>query len=274
MIIRTLVENTSISKDLRSEHGLSLYIETKKHRLLFDLGASTLFIENAAKLGVDLSKIDLVIVSHGHYDHGGGLKAFLNENSKANIVLNQKAFGQYYAKKLGKENAYIGLDAALLPNDRFVFSQNRLVIDDELEVFSNIKGKKLLPVGNKDLLKKSGISFDEDDFAHEQNLIIRENGKTLLVAGCAHNGIVNIMEHILKEEKTPIDFVIGGFHLVNPAAKRNEDPALINQIGEYLKATKITYYTCHCTGIEPYKQLKGIMQDNIHYLATGSEIII
>jgi len=81
MIIKTLVENTALSKNFGSEHGLSLYIEANSHKILFDVGASELFLENAKKLNVDISEVDYLIISHGHYDHGGGLRAFLRENT-------------------------------------------------------------------------------------------------------------------------------------------------------------------------------------------------
>jgi len=274
MIIRTLVDNTSISEEFNSEHGLCLYIETKKHKLLFDLGASPLFIENAKKLNVDLSEIDLVVISHGHYDHGGGLKAFLNVNSRAKIYLNQKAFHKYYSKRPNGDKVYIGLDGGLLPTDRFIFVRDHLIIDDELQLFSNIKGKKLTAHGNQNLLMELTTSMVQDDFSHEQNLIINEGCTTLLVSGCAHNGIVNIIDHFTTEMNGLLSHVIGGFHLSNGSANKCEDLSLISQIGEYLKNTDLNYYTCHCTGIEPYKKLKEILGGKIHYLATGSQLII
>lgn len=274
MIIKTLVENTAISEEFNSEHGLSLYIETKKHKLLFDLGQSDLFIENAKKMGIDLSEIDLVIISHGHYDHGGGLKAFLTVNSKAKIYLNNKVFDKHYANKPNGEKTFIGLDRELLPNDRFIFVGDHLDIDEELELFSNVKAKKLYPTGNKDLFMEEDGSLALDDFVHEQNLIIRENGKTLLIAGCAHNGIVNIIDHYSMLKNGLPDYVIGGFHLYNRSRDKSEDPAIVSQIGEYLKDTGSKYYTGHCTGIAPYKKLKEIIGDRVEYLATGSELSI
>jgi 7,8-dihydropterin-6-yl-methyl-4-(beta-D-ribofuranosyl)aminobenzene 5'-phosphate synthase len=83
MLIKALVENTTITDDLGCEHGLSLYIETAKHIILFDVGASELFFQNAKKLGVNIADVDFLVISHGHYDHGGGLKAFLRENEKS-----------------------------------------------------------------------------------------------------------------------------------------------------------------------------------------------
>ena len=274
MIIKTLVENTSTSDEFKAEHGLSLYIETKNCNLLFDLGASALFADNAKKMGVDITAVDLVVISHGHYDHGGGLEAFLNMNSKAKIYLNYKAFGKHYANKPNGEKIYIGLDEGLMQNDRLIFVGNHMMIDDELELFSNVKSMRFNPSGNQDLLVESGTMLVQDDFAHEQNLIIKEDGKSLLVAGCAHKGIANILDHLHALKKGFPSHVIGGFHLYNRSRDKYEDPARVRQIGEYLKITGSKYYTCHCTGIEPYNNLKVIIGEKIEYLATGSQLAI
>ena len=106
MKITALVENTCESGKYSVEHGLSLYIETDKHKILFDMGQTELFCENAKKLGVDLGKVDFAVLSHGHYDHGGGLAKFMEINKKAPIYIHEKAFGEHYN---GTEK-YIGLD--------------------------------------------------------------------------------------------------------------------------------------------------------------------
>jgi len=106
MIIKTLVENTALSKNFGSEHGLSLYIEANSRKILFDVGASELFLENAKKLNVDICEVDYLIISHGHYDHGGGLRAFLRENTKAEIFLHRLAFEKYYALRSNDEPEY------------------------------------------------------------------------------------------------------------------------------------------------------------------------
>lgn len=110
MLIKTLVENTSISKDFGSEHGLSLYIETKKHKILFDVGASELFLQNAKKFDVSIADVDFLVISHGHYDHGGGLKTFFKENTKAEVFLHRLAFEKHYAIRPNDELEFIGLD--------------------------------------------------------------------------------------------------------------------------------------------------------------------
>ena len=97
MILKVLTENTAVSDEFLYEHGLSFYIETEKHRILFDMGQSDAFIKNAETMGVDLSLVDIAVLSHGHYDHGGGLDAFLDENSCGKVYINKNAFKDYYA---------------------------------------------------------------------------------------------------------------------------------------------------------------------------------
>jgi 7,8-dihydropterin-6-yl-methyl-4-(beta-D-ribofuranosyl)aminobenzene 5'-phosphate synthase len=272
MIIKTLVENISDNPNLGVEHGLSLYIETMRHKILFDTGASQLFAENARKMGVDLATVDIAILSHGHYDHGGGLKTFLALNHTAKIYMNKNAFQNHYSQSIFSQQKYIGLDQGLLPNPRFVFVEDGLIIDEELELFSHIAGNRFPPSGNQDLYMEHNGELLQDDFSHEQNLIISENGKILLVAGCAHKGIVNIVNQFYQDKKRMPDVVIGGFHLYNGAAKRDEAPSIVTGIGQALMATKVQYFTGHCTGKKSYEQLKGILGDKLGYISTGSQI--
>ncbi len=273
MKIITLAENTSISDAFKNEHGLSFYIETETHKLLFDVGASSLFAENAKKLGVDLSQVDTLIISHGHYDHGGGLKKFLEINDQAVIYINAKAFENHYSKREQGET-YIGLDQELFPNSRFVFLEQDFVIDDELCIFANVKGNRCRSTANADLLMEKDGQRSADDFGHEQNLIIREKNQLVLVAGCAHRGIVNILDHMALNYDLQPTVVIGGFHLYNRSRKKPEAQALIEEIGNELKKTRAIYYTGHCTGAEPYQMLKTMLGDQVNYLATGSQVNI
>lgn len=109
MKIRNLIENTQGAEGPLCEHGLSFYIETEKHRLLVDTGATDAFLRNAQQLGVDLEQVDTVIISHGHYDHGGGLMAFAERNPHARIWMQRLAGEAYYHKNETMEK-YIGLD--------------------------------------------------------------------------------------------------------------------------------------------------------------------
>ena len=124
MNIISLVENTASKDTLGAEHGLSLYIETDRHKILFDMGQSNLFEENAAKLGVNLAEVDIAVLSHGHYDHGGGLKRFLEINRKAPVYISRYAFEPHYN---GTEK-YIGLDTSLAQSDRLIFTEDFIII--------------------------------------------------------------------------------------------------------------------------------------------------
>jgi 7,8-dihydropterin-6-yl-methyl-4-(beta-D-ribofuranosyl)aminobenzene 5'-phosphate synthase len=87
------------NKHLESQHGLSMHIETKEHHILFDTGQNAKFINNAKILGVDLTKVDICVISHGHYDHGGGLKAFLKLNNHAKVYMHPEAFRLHKVQK-------------------------------------------------------------------------------------------------------------------------------------------------------------------------------
>ena len=91
MKITALVENQS-NCELKPVHGLALYIETEKHKLLFDLGPDDTLLKNAEKRGIDLGQVDTVVISHGHFDHGGALAAFLEVNHTARIYVQRRAF--------------------------------------------------------------------------------------------------------------------------------------------------------------------------------------
>lgn len=273
MLIKTLVENTSLSEDFCSEHGLSLYIETSQYKILFDVGTSGLFLQNAEKLDVDIAEVDYLVISHGHYDHGGGLGLFLQENKKAKVYLQQKAFEKHYSLRSKGQPAMIGLDSNLKDNDRIVLTSGFYTIDKGISLFSNVKIKAPRPKSNQGLLTEEDGQMIEDDFAHEQNLVVEEAGKTLLVTGCAHNGIMNILEHFQSLYGRMPDDVIGGFHL-SSRIYGNEDPEIIDRLGTYLLSTKAKFYTCHCTGLESYEKLKGLMGETIDYLSVGSQITL
>ena len=275
MKVITLFENRTTSKEYKYNHGLSLYIETNNHKILFDTGTNGDFAYNASKLGVNIEEIDLAVISHGHYDHGGGLETFLKLNNKAKIYIGKNAFDNHLIKILGLIRYNIGIKKELINNERFVFVENLLKIDDELTVFGYIKGDKLIPKGNDKLLKryKDGL-IKKDDFEHEINLLINENNKYNLFCGCAHKGIVNIIERTKEFIKSDLNTVVGGFHLMGMKVGNPKSKAFFDELSTILKSNKINrYYTCHCTGEEAYAYLSKNM-NNLSELKTGMIIEI
>ncbi len=261
MKITVLSENTAISENLASEHGLSLYIETENHKILFDTGQSDIFYKNATILGIDLSEVDIAVISHGHYDHGGGLKKFMEINSSAPIFISTYAFDSYFS-----QNGYIGLDASLKDNPRFVKVNDKYEIEDGLEIIpsGNIKLKFKVESYGLETLKDS-IRVP-DKFNHEQYLKITENDKTVIISGCSHKGILNIMNHFYP------DVLIGGFHFMK--IDPNTEKEKLKLISSWLSQYNTLYYTCHCTGLSQYHVIKSIMGMNLNYISTGSNIKI
>ena len=275
MKVTTLLENKTTCDALRCEHGLSLYIETAEHRILFDSGASDAFWKNAETLGIDLTRVDIAILSHAHNDHCGGLLTFLEGNKTAKVYLQKEAFGDYYVVTPTR-CAYIGLDPKLHEYaDRFIMAEGVTKIDDELTLFSGIKTHELLSEANATLREKVGEDYPRDPFRHEQDLLVTENRKTVLFAGCAHSGIVNIINRAQEVLGRAPDCVFAGFHLYNPSLGQPEPKTLVDAVGERLRGWQGTrYVTGHCTGGDAYAWLRETLGDRLDYMVTGTTFTI
>ena len=338
---------------IHAEHGLSFYVETEKHKLLVDTGQSDLTWENAGWLGVDLSSVDLAILSHGHYDHSGGLLTFAARYPGVPIWLKDSAGGPYYSRKTGREE-YIGIDQRLLALPQLHFTAGDCQIDEELSLYSDVTGRILWPAGNRVLLRKVGahtetlpmaqfgagdccvsqtesecleqnimadicisraqsgtekiygkreqsgtekisdgceqssigkmsndreqngtedVSGDavyvQDDFAHEQYLVIRQRQDYYLFSGCAHNGIINILARFREIYGCDPKAVFSGFHMMKNGLYEDEDIARVRQTAEILAGSSTHFYTGHCTGEEAYGIMKEILGPQLHHLHAG-----
>ncbi len=255
MRITVLTENTS-RRGLPVEHGLSLYIESNGRKILFDTGQSGLFAENAERLKVDLSAVELAVLSHGHYDHGGGLMRFLSVNKKAPVYMSRYAFEGHY-----NGERYIGLDLNL-DRSRFVFTDGVTKIAEGLTLYSCNDREKVSDLGSFGLNMLEGERLVPDDFRHEHYLLAEERGKRILISGCSHKGIVNIMSWFKP------DALIGGFHFskIEPGEK-------LKALAETLAGFNADCYTCHCTGERQFEYMKNYM-DNLNYISTGDTVEI
>ena len=276
MRIINLIENAPGRIGCAYAHGLSFYVETEKHKLLLDLGPSDESIRNAETLGIDLSAVDTVVLSHGHYDHSGGIIPFTKINGNALIYMQKSAVEEYYADDgvdAPERFRYIGIDKdiASLPQVRFIDGYSR--IDDELELFVIENRSHELPFTNKRLLVKTGNDFRRDDFGHEHFLVIRQDGRSILMSGCAHNGILSILDAYKEHYGTSPDLVISGFHLMKKTPYRDNELEEVKSIAHELNKYPTKFVTCHCTGTEAYDIMKTIMGDKLEYVHSGEEII-
>ncbi len=269
MRIAVLMEDTALTPAFAAEHGLSFYIETNGRRLLFDMGQSALFLQNARTLGISPERVDTAFVSHGHYDHGGGLGAFLKINRQAPVYIHKKAFEPHFSERPEGVKP-IGLDVSLCGSRRLVLTDGVTKIDDTLTLFSDVTGTECRPQGNASLYGREGGAYVPDRFAHEQSLIVREGEKYVLLTGCAHRGVVNICARARELIGRDPDYVIGGMHLFSPGAGKSEPDETIRAVAARLVRTKSRYCTCHCTGPHALALLREALGERLTPLAAGS----
>ena len=259
MKITSLLDNVSHRPELACEHGLSLFVEAAGKTILFDMGHTRIFAGNAEKLGVDLSAVDLAIVSHGHWDHGGGIPYFLESNKTAPVYLSRWAFDPYYD---GSDGTYAGLDVSLRDDPRIILTGDELELSPQLHLYSCNRRERRDPFGSFGLTMQRDGKTLPDDFRHEQYLLIEEDGRRVVISGCSHKGILNIVDWLKP------DVLIGGFHFM----MMEPGPAL-DRYADALEESGVCFYTGHCTGQKQYDAMRPRMS-RLHYLSTGETIQI
>lgn len=256
---------------LTAEHGLSFFIQTENHNILFDFGQSDSTIKNAQVLGIDLATVDIAILSHGHYDHSGGLWEFLKINDKAKIYINENALFDYY----NADKKYIGIDLQCRSfiqseiekkDSRFIITKDYYSITDKKDLQLFTCNEKNLPLETYGLCQKLDSKFIPEKFLHEQYLLIKENDKKILFSSCSHKGIINLVKVFSP------DYIFGGFHFMK--IDITKDKLFLEKAAQILKNSPSKFFTCHCTGIDQYQYLKTLMPDNLSYIYCGSSIKI
>lgn len=272
MKIITLIENTPGRHNCHYEHGLSFYIETEMHRLLVDTGATGMFLENARLLGLDLTQVDTLILSHGHYDHAGGIMEFSKINANAKIYMQASAGFDYYHIS-EHDRRYIGIDRNIPALSQCCEIDGDLKIDEELYLFSGITETRYPIRSNHVLKRKVGNTFISDSFQHEQCLVITHDNRHILLSGCAHNGILSILDRYAKLFHSYPDIVISGFHMTQKDGYSREDIAAIQHIAHALWKTGAIFYTGHCTGQTAYHIMEPIMGERLHLIHSGEQLL-
>lgn len=272
MKITVLVENTARRPDLIPEHGLGLHIDWTGGAMMMDFGHKGAIVPNAEVLGIDLSRPTVGVLSHGHFDHGGGILPFREKNPAIPIYAQKEAFGDYWATRMDGGMEYIGLAPALLEDENIHPVSGVTELGGGALLFDGITGRRLYSKANECLLVKTEKDLMPDPFRHEQGLILPQGSGYVLFGGCAHNGIVNVIDRAIEIWGKAPDAVLSGFHLADPTSQRGYDPELTEAIGKALLKHPTKYYTCHCTGLAAYDVLKTTMGDTVDYAACGDVI--
>lgn len=264
MKITVLMENTSNCQTLLAEHGLSLYIETKNETILADTGQSDKIVENANLLGIDLRKINYLVISHGHYDHAGGLLSLLPYCTNVPIFMQKTAGNAYYHGE-----RYIGIDPHILELPQLRLVDGSFAINENLDLFAEISGRRFWPKSNLELSEREADVNIQDNFKHEQCLVIHEDGVKVLISGCAHNGILNILDRFYELYACYPDKVFSGFHMMKKGDYTPEEQEIILQTARELKQYPTVFYTGHCTGQKAFDLMKEVMGDQLVQIHGG-----
>ncbi len=271
MRIITLLENDSLRNDLKSAHGLSLYIEHNHRKILFDIGPGNQYIRNAKKLGIDLTDVDYLIISHGHRDHGRGINKFLSINKKAKVYIQETAFQKLY-KNYNKIYIPIGIRKPIF-SKRLILVNDDIKIENGIKIYNNVEHVKQIIKDDTLLKRESGNGFVQDDFEHEIYLVLYGGKNKVLVSGCSHKGIEHIIDSIEKQEKKPFNTVVAGFHFSNYDSSNLRQSMYLDNFGSKMTSKgNVMYYTGHCTGDDAYLDLKQHMKESLQRIKTGSKI--
>ena len=254
-----LSDNRRCEDSLEIEHGLSILLETEKHRILLDTGASDVLIRNAEKMGIDLSTMDYVFISHGHSDHAGGLKHLMEINNKAKVLVSPDAMsGKFYSKRGNLHS--ITAEWPKIDDDRLVLIDQTCAIAENIHVIAHIQQTYPMPKGNQNLyVQNTAGNYIHDDFRHELALYV----DGLLFTGCAHSG----QENILAACPWPVHTVVGGFHLLDGLETEEELTVLAQKLKAKYPNTQ--FFTSHCTGDKVFAILKAVMGEQLHAFSCG-----
>lgn len=274
--ITTLIENNEdYKKQLNFEHGLSLYIELENMKILFDTGQSGKFKDNAKKLEKSLKDLDYLIISHGHYDHAGGVEEAIKElGKKTKVIVGREFFNPKYKQLSENSYKYNGISF-----NEDIFLKNNLKLEkiegdilnigEKIIIFHNFERETSYEKINDKFYIKNQEKYIRDDFKDEIAMGVKTDKGLVVIVGCSHIGIINILKSISKKIDMPIYMVIGGTHLVE-ADKDRIDKTILD-----LKKMNIEYVALsHCTGEEGIEGLQKAYKDKFIKNNTGNIIKI
>lgn len=273
--ITVIVENTAQGHGLLGEHGLSFWIEIGSQRILFDAGQTDIVSHNAGLLGIDLSSMDAVVLSHGHYDHTGGLAAIARSKTwhKEGVVAcaHPQALEDKYARNANGTGRYIGMSGesrkALVESFELQTTQAPAEVTGGLMVTGSVpRVTDFEDVGGP--FFKDPECRQPDDLTDDQSAFLETSAGTVVILGCTHAGVVNTLRYIKQlVPNRPIHTVIGGTHLVNANKTR------INKTVEALREIGIQrLFPLHCTGFQAAARLWKEFPDRVRACPVGTRM--
>lgn len=273
MKITFLSDNKTEKAKCIAEWGLSVLVESGGHKLLFDVGASPIFARNAEALGVDLTEVEAVAVSHGHYDHTEGMEAFCVINTSAPIYIHEDAIECDYA--LGKDGAPDSTNDGIRWSDEFkerikprlVLTHDVFRINERMTLVGNVPLLPEYPMTENFVRPAAGApgQFAADPMDHEQFLVVEEDEDICIISGCSHKGVMSIIKRardLFPERR--IRAFIAGMHLypLSNSAQQKVVDAICNLDIEYV-------FPVHCTGINAILMFKKRLGDRCVTASAG-----
>jgi 7,8-dihydropterin-6-yl-methyl-4-(beta-D-ribofuranosyl)aminobenzene 5'-phosphate synthase len=247
--ITVMVENTAHGPKLLAEHGLSYWIEYREHRVLFDTGQGNVLAGNAYKLGIPMHDCEAIVLSHGHYDHTGGVAEVLNVPRQIAVYAHPAAFAPKYARNANGSSREIGMPYA---SEKAIktFAAQTIFTETTTNLFDGFHATG--PVPRRTDFEDTGGPFfldaacsTPDPLIDDQSVYFESAEGIVVLLGCAHSGVINTLQYIGELSRgAPIRAVIGGMHLVNASVER-----IANTIEEFKRLGVQSLSPCHCTGM-------------------------
>jgi len=274
--ITTLIEdNPSADTRLYTEHGLSLYMVIDGIKILFDTGKSGDFIKNAELLKIDLSKLDYVVLSHGHYDHSGGFRKLVDKvGTSYKLIVGEEFFYNKYGLIEGDTYKYLGnsFDKEYIRQNNIqtkYIEEDIFHITENIIIFTNFKRINDFELPNKRFQIKQDKNYILDNFSDEIVLTIKSEKGLFVILGCSHVGIVNILETIIERTGMPVYGIVGGTHLIEA------DELRLNSTMNFFKEKDIHILgMSHCTGKNALVEIEREFGNRYLYNNTGNVIKI
>ena len=256
--ITVLNDDRCENDTFKCEHGISLYIECNEKKILFDAGQTDIFIENARKLGVDLTKIDAIVLSHGDYDHGNGLKEI---DLKTDLICHPDFKLKRISRRTGSYSGLNQTEKELQEKFNLIETKQPYNVSDDIIFLGEIERNNDFEKGkNLPATDENGNTYQHLD---DSGIVIKTKDGIIVISGCSHSGICNTVEYAKKiTNDDRVLAVMGGFHL-------KEIDECTSKTIEYMKDNVQSIYLAHCTSDIVCQEFEKQIPDKTYIIKTG-----